>query len=116
MMNRSIVMTSDPCTVPIRRERDRAALIGPEYRNPVSREPGEHLGRRMAIMVAPAHTDDCLARRELVEPLLRRCAPRAVMADLQEVHPTDRARQTALDRQPRVGLEQEPHAAVPHPQ
>src|SRR2546430_9886016 len=116
MMNRSIVMTSDPFTMPIRRERDRAALIGSEYRDAVSREPGEHLGRRMTVIVVPAHADHRSARLELVQPLVRRCAPRAVMADLQEVHPTHRPYQPAFDREPRAGLEQEARSAVPHPQ
>src|SRR5205809_8049040 len=115
MMNRSIVMTSDPFTMPIRRERDRAALVGPEYRDAVSREPGEHVGRRMTVIVVPTHADHRSARLELVQPLVRRCAPRAAMADLQEVPPTHRPHQAALDRKPRVGLAEEPHRAVPHP-
>src|SRR6266487_712950 len=35
MMKRSIVMTSEPCTVTVRGESDRAALVGPEHRDPV---------------------------------------------------------------------------------
>src|SRR2546427_8494816 len=108
MMNRSIVMTSDPFTMPIRRERDRAALVGPEYRDAVSREPGEHVGRRMTVIVVPAHADHRSARLELVQPLVRGCAPRAVMAHLQEVHPTHGPRQPALDRKARVGPEEDP--------
>src|SRR2546425_4457857 len=99
MMNRSIVMTSDPFTLPIRGESDGAAAIGPEHRDAVAREPLEHLGRRMAVVVVPTHADYRLARRQLVEPLVRRGGARAVVADLQQVHPTHRARQATLDRQ-----------------
>src|SRR5712691_10419068 len=90
MMNRSIVMTSDPFTLPIRGESDGAAPIGPEHRDAMSRQPLEHLGRRVAVMVVPAHADHRLARRQLVEPLVRRGRARAVMADLQEVDGTHR--------------------------
>src|SRR2546422_5512318 len=48
MMNRSIVMTSDPCTMAVRGESDRAPLIGPQNRDAVPRQPLQHLGRRMA--------------------------------------------------------------------
>src|SRR5437867_11891196 len=107
MMNRSIVMTSDPFTMPIRGESDRAAPIGPENRDPVSREPLEHLGRRMAVLVVPAHADHGFARRQLVEPFVRRSRARAVMADLQAVNATHRPRQPTFDRQPPLSLEAE---------
>src|SRR5205085_3115484 len=77
MMKRSIVMTSEPCTVPVREESDRAALVGPEHRDAVRREAREHLGRRVAVAVVPAHADHRLVRRQLVEPRLRGRAARA---------------------------------------
>src|SRR3989442_6877239 len=57
MINRSIVMTSDPCTMAVRGESDRAALIGPQNRDAVPRQPLQHLGRRMAVMIAAPHAD-----------------------------------------------------------
>ncbi|PYP76889.1 MAG: hypothetical protein DMD25_09685 [Gemmatimonadetes bacterium] len=102
--------------MPIRGEGDRAAPIGPEHRDAVSREPLEHLGRRVAVVIVPAHADHRFARRQLVEPRVRRRGLRAVMAHLQHLHPTHGPRQPALDRQPGIGLEQQPHRAVPDPQ
>src|SRR3989442_9283434 len=71
MMNRSIVMTSDPCTMAVRGESDRAALIGPQNRDAVLRQPLQHLGPRMAVMIVPPHADHRLVRLELREPRLR---------------------------------------------
>src|SRR2546426_11611809 len=79
MMNRSIVMTSDPCTMAVRGESDRAALIGPQNRDPVPRQPRQHFGRRMAVMIVPPHADHRFPRPQLGEPRVRRRAPRAVM-------------------------------------
>src|SRR5437667_260740 len=69
MMNRSIVMTSDPFTLPIRGESDGAAPIGPEHRDAVSREPLEHLGRRMAVVVVPTNADYRFGRPRLEHKL-----------------------------------------------
>src|SRR5207244_3100096 len=51
MMKRSIVMTSEPCTVAVRGEGDGAALVGSEHRDAVRREAREHVGRRLAVAV-----------------------------------------------------------------
>src|SRR5437016_5449617 len=45
MMKRSIVMTSEPCTVAVRGESDRAALVGPEHRDTVRRQARQRLPR-----------------------------------------------------------------------
>src|SRR5256714_4687197 len=116
MMKRSIVMTSDPCTVAVRGESDRAALVGPEYRDAVRREAREHFGRRVAIAVVPAHADHRLARRQLVEPRVRGRAARAVMSHLQDLHRTHPPGEPRLDRQSRVRLEQHSDGAVRHAQ
>src|SRR4029077_5755810 len=90
MMKRSIVITSEPCTVAVRGESDRAALVGPEYRDAVRREARQHFGRRLAVAVVPAHADHRLARRQLVEPAVRRRAARAVgphLPQLARTHP-----------------------------
>src|SRR5919197_1974490 len=116
MMKRSIVMTSDPCIPAVREESDGAALIGPQDRYAVRREPFQHLGRRMAVAVVPPHADHRCARRQLCEPGVRRGAPRAVMAHLGQLHRPHRAREMCLDGQPRVRLEQKPHRAERHPQ
>src|ERR1043166_603690 len=68
MMKRSIVMTSEPRTVTVRGESDRAALVGPEQRDAVRREPREHFGRRVAVAVVPAYADHRFVRRQLGEP------------------------------------------------
>src|SRR5438128_11434018 len=98
MMNRSIVMTSDPFTLPIRGESDGAAPIGPEHRDAVAREPLEHLGRRMAVVVVPTHADHRFAPRQFVAPLVRRAGLRAVMAHLPAVHATPPPRPPACHR------------------
>src|SRR5438034_6568753 len=114
MMNRSIVMTSDPCTMAVRGESDRAALTGPENRDAVPRQPPQHLGRWMAVMIAAPHADHRLVRPQLGEPRVRRRAPRAVMAHLEQLHRPHRPREPPLDWEPRVGLEQQPHRAERH--
>src|SRR2546423_857699 len=115
MMKRSIVMTSDPFAMPVRGKGDRTAPIGPENRDAVSRQPLEDLGGGVPVVVVPTDADHGLARRELVQPLVRRRGPRPVMTDLQEVDAPHLPGQPAFHRQPRVGLEQEPDRAVPHP-
>src|SRR5260370_7267979 len=87
MMKRSIVMTSDPFAMPVRGKGDGAAAVGPENRNAVSRQPLEDLGCGVAVVVVPAHADHGLARRQLVQPLVRRRGPRPLMTDLQQVTP-----------------------------
>src|SRR2546428_7223552 len=116
MMKRSIVMTSDPFAMPVRGKSDRTVPIGPENRDSVSRQPLEDLGGRVPVVVVPTDADHGLARRELVQPLVRRRGPRPVMTDLQEVDAPHLPGQPAFHRQPRVGLEQEPDRAGPHPQ
>src|SRR6266568_66250 len=111
MMNRSIVMTSEPCTMAVRRESDRAPLIGPENRDTVPRQPCQHLRRGMAVVVPRPDADHSLARAQLREPRVRGGAARAMMADFQNLHRADPARETCLHREPRVGLEQQPHRA-----
>src|SRR2546425_1129682 len=86
MMNRSIVMTSDPSTVAVRGEGDGAALVGPQNRDAVPRQPRQHLRRRMAVMVAPPHADHGLAGRELAQPGVGRRGARAVVPHLQQLH------------------------------
>src|SRR6266496_180007 len=115
-MNRSIVMTSDPCSMPVRGEGDRAALIRPQHGDAVRRQPRHHLRRRMAVTVVPPHTDHRFVRRQLVEPRVRRRRARAVMAHLEQLHPAHRPRHPPFDRQPRIRLEQHPLGAVRHPQ
>src|SRR3989449_1767111 len=85
MMKRSIVMTSDPSTVAVRGEGDGAALVGPQNRDAVPRQPRQHLRRRMAVMVAPPHADYGLARAELRQPGVRRGGARAVVPHLQQL-------------------------------
>src|SRR2546430_8556090 len=85
MMKRSIVMTSDPFAMPVRGKGDRTTPIGPENRDAVSRQPLEDLGGGVPVVVVPADADHGLARRQLVQPLVRRRGPRPVMTDLQEV-------------------------------
>src|SRR2546425_6932656 len=103
MMKRSIVMTSDPFAMPVRGKGDRTAPIGPENRDSVSRQPLEDLGGRVPVVVVPTDADHGLARRELVQPLVRRRGPRPVMTDLQEVDAPHLPGQPAFHRQPRVG-------------
>src|SRR2546425_12808916 len=107
MMNGAIVMTPDPCTMAVGGESDRAALIGPQNRDAVPRQPLQHLGRRMAVMIAAPHADPRLARPQLGEPRVRRRAPRAVMPHLEQLHRPHRPREPPLDREPRVGRSEE---------
>src|SRR2546427_4338436 len=72
MMKRSIVMTSDPFAMPVRGKSDRTVPIGPENRDAVSRQPLEDLGGRVPVVVVPTDADHGLARRELVQPFVRR--------------------------------------------
>src|SRR5205807_8897391 len=116
MMKRSIVMTSEPCTVPVREESDRAALVGPAHRDNVRRKPREHVGRRLAVAVVQAHADHRLVRRQLVEPRVRGRTARAVMTHLQELDRTHPPREPRVDRQSSVRLEQQSHGAVRHAQ
>src|SRR2546425_6354286 len=116
MMKRSIVMTSDPSTVAVRGEGDGAALVGPQNRHAVPRQPRQHLRRRMAVMVAPPHADHGLSRAELRQPGVRRGGARAVVPHLQQLHRPHPAREPRLDGKPRVRLEQQPHRAVGHAQ
>src|SRR5205807_8406040 len=109
MMKRSIVMTSEPCTVAVRGESDRAALVGPEHRDAVRRGTREHVGRRVAVAVVPAHADHRLARRQLVEPRVRSRAARAVVTHLQELDRPYCPRQPAFHRQAGIGLKQQVH-------
>src|SRR5207247_1648425 len=71
--------------MPVRGKGDRTAPIGPENRDAVSRQPLEDLGGGVPVVVVPTDADHGLARRELVQPLVRRRGPRPVMTDLQEV-------------------------------
>src|SRR2546426_4428942 len=116
MMNRSIVMTSAPSTVAVRGEGDGAALVGPQNRDAVPRQPRQHLRRRMAVMVAPPHADHGLAGRELTQPGVGRRGARAVVPHLQQLHRPHPAREPRLDGKPRVRLEQQPHRAVGYAQ
>src|SRR5690242_562926 len=84
MMNRSIVMTSEPRIMAVRGEGDSPALIGPEYRDAVLREPPQNLGGRMPVPVASPHADHRFARRQLVEPRVRGGTARAVMPHLEQ--------------------------------
>src|SRR3989441_12105094 len=86
MMTRSIVMTSDPSTVAVRGEGDGAALVGPQNRDAVPRQPRQHLRRRMAVMVAPPHADHGLAGRELTQPGVGRRGARAVVPPLHHLN------------------------------
>src|SRR5690349_11821099 len=98
MMNRSIVMTSEPCITAVRGEGDRASLIGPQHLYAVPREAPQHFGRGMPVAVPPSHADHCFARRQLVEPRVGRGGPRAVMPYLEQLHPTHAPREPRLDR------------------
>src|SRR5437773_9540593 len=116
MMKRSIVMTEvDVCTLAISREGDSAYLVRSENLTAPTPQPAEHLGGRMAVMIVRAHADHGFARPQLAEPRVRRRAQRAVMPDLEQLHPADPPREVTLHRQPRVGLEQQPGAAERHP-
>src|SRR5690348_8675202 len=83
MMNRSIVMTSDPYVMAVRGKSDRAALVGPQNRDAVPRQPVHHLRRRMAVMIVPPYADHGLVRPELREPRLRGGAAGPVMPHLE---------------------------------
>src|SRR5438046_10562631 len=75
MMKRSIVMTEvDVCMLAIGRERDSARLIRPENLTAPTPQPLDHLGRRVAIMIARAYADHGLARPQLAQPRVRRPA------------------------------------------
>src|SRR5205809_7631915 len=116
MMKRSIVMTEvDVCTLAISREGDSAYLVRSENLTAPTPQPAEHLGGRMAVMIVRAHADHGFARPQLAEPRVRRRAQRAVMPDLEQLHPADPPREVTLHRQPRAGLEQQPGAAERHP-
>src|SRR5436190_9392144 len=117
MMRRSIVMTDvDVCTLAIGRKGASARLIRSEDLTAPTRQPVEHLGCRMAVMIVRAHADHGLARPQLAQPRIRRGGGRAVMPYLQQLHPPDAPPEVALHRQPRVGLKQEPSRAERHAQ
>src|SRR6266576_4674114 len=117
MMKRSIVMTDvDVCTLAIGRKGDSARLIRSEDLTAPTRQPVEHLGCRMAVMIVRAHADHGLARPQLAQPRIRRGGGRAVMPYLEQLHPAHPPREMPLHRQPRVGLKQEPSRAERHPQ
>src|SRR5437763_1652134 len=70
MMKRSIVMTDvDVCTLAIGRKGDSARLIRSEDLTAPTRQPVEHLGCRMAVMIVRAYADHSLARpqRQLLD-------------------------------------------------
>src|SRR5438034_788651 len=101
MMKRSIVMTEvDVCTLAISREGDSAHLVRSENLTAPTPQPAEHLGGRMAVMIVRAHADHRLARPQLPEPRLRRRAQRAVMPDLEQLHPAGPPRKVTLRREP----------------
>src|SRR5438552_12350198 len=117
MMNRSIVMMDvDVCGMAVGREGDRPRLIRAVDLAAPASQPCQHRGRRMAVMVVRPDADHGFARAELGEPRVGRRAGRAVMPNLEHLHPADQPRETPLDRQPGVGLEQKPRAPVAHPQ
>src|SRR5438093_11102032 len=108
MMKRSIVMTDvDVCTLAIGRERDRPRLIGSEDLTAPPPQPSEHLGRRMAVIIARAHTDHRFARSQLAEPRVRGRGERAVMPHLEQLYLPDAPREVSFHRQSCVGLDQE---------
>src|SRR5436189_3942790 len=112
MMKRSIVMTSDPSTVAVRGEGDGAALVGPQNRDSVPRQPRQHLRRRMAVMIAPPHADHGLAGRELAQPGVGRRGARAVVPHLQQLHGPHASREPRLDGEPSDRLEKKQHRDV----
>src|SRR5436190_1094898 len=122
MMKRSIVMTEvDVCTLAISREGDSAYLVRSENLTAPTPQPAEHLGGRMAVMIVRAHADHGFARPQLAEPRVRRRAQRAVMPDLEQLHPADPPREVTHRRQPAqvIGIavrrhdQRQPPAAVP---
>src|SRR2546425_11810776 len=116
MMKRSIVMTEvDVCTLAIGREGDSAHLVRSEDLTAPTLQPAEHLGCRMAVMIVRAHADHHLARPQLPEPRVGRGGRRAVMPDLEQLHPADPPPEVALPPEPRGGLQQQPRAAARHP-
>src|SRR5438445_4208011 len=112
MMKRSIVMTDvDVCTLAIGRKGDSARLVRPENLTAPPPQPAEHLGCRMAVMIARAHADHGLARPQLAQPRIRCRGRRTVMPHLEQLHAAHPPREVPLHRQPGVGLKQQPRGA-----
>src|SRR3989442_13571798 len=104
MMKRSIVMTEvDVCTLAIGREGDSAHLVRSEDLAAPTPQPAEHLAGRMAVMIVRTHADHRLARPQLAEPRVGRGGRRAVMPDLEQLHPADPPREVTLHPQPPLG-------------
>src|SRR5438046_8151079 len=90
MMKRSIVMTDvDVCMLAIGRKGDSARLIRSEDLTAPTRQPVEHLGCRMAVMIVRAHADHGLARPQIAQPRIRRGDGRAGMTQLKTSNTTD---------------------------
>src|SRR5436309_3168337 len=122
MMNRSIVMTSEPSTMAIRGKRDRPVPIGSEDSDAMPRQPLQHVGRGVAVRVPPAYADHRVVGSELVQPLVGRGARGPVMTHLQQVHRAHRARQPRLDRGAGTAVDHHPatvwgsqHNCIPLP-
>src|ERR687888_102075 len=101
MMKRSIVTTAvGDCERAIARYRDSdgAPLIRAEYRDAVAPQPIQRFRRGVPIAVLRADADDRVERLELVQPMIRRRAARAVMSHLQHRHATDLAIQMRFRR------------------
>src|SRR5205807_10330576 len=97
MMKRSIVTTDvDVCTLAIGRKGDSACLVRPEDLTAPTPQPVEHLGCRMAVVIARPHADHGLARPQLAQPPVRRRGRRAVMPHLEQLHAAYPARELPL--------------------
>jgi hypothetical protein len=95
---------------------DRAVPVGAPERDAVRGEPRQRRRRGVAVAVVRADAYHADRRPELVEPAVARAAGAAVVADLEERHAADPAREQRLRRQPRVPGEQGAEAAVLHQQ
>src|SRR2546430_17254463 len=78
-------------------------------------QPSEHLGRRMAVIIARANTDHRFARPQLAEPRVRGRGERAVMPHFEQLYLPDAPREVSFHRQSRVRLEQEAGRTARHP-
>src|SRR2546421_9471439 len=117
MMKRSIVMTDvDVCMLAIGRKGDSARLIRSEDLTAPTRQPVEHLGCRMAVMIVRAHADHGLARPQLAQPRIRRGGGRAVMPYLEQLHPAPPPPGMAPPPQPPARPQQKPRPPPPPPQ
>src|SRR5438034_741580 len=119
MMKRSIVMTDvGDCERAMTRdgECDSAPLIGAEHGDPTFAQPGQRLGRGMAVAIAPAHADHGILRLQLLEPAVGGRAARSVVTHFQQCHSPHLPREMGLGRHPGISRKQQPSPGIRHEQ